>query len=388
MDEITKHIQINNKDIYLLGTAHVSKLSAKQVKEAIAEINPDTVCIELDEKRFNSIKNPDQWKNSNIIDVIKNKQTNLLLVNLILGSYQRKVAKQMDAKAGVEMMEAINICEHENRHLELVDRNIQTTFSRIFVKHSLWQKMKLITNLIFSIFDDEEINEEDIESLKQTDTLNAALSQVEKQFPIVAEVLIDERNKILAHNIKNAQGKVIFAVVGAAHIPGILEYIYQDYNIQELMVVPPKSTTSKLSGWIIPILLILMILFTFTNDFNQGLNQLLSFALITGGLSALGTLIALGHPLSILTAFIAAPIASLNPLLASGWFAGLMEAHVRKPQVKDLENLQDDAMTIKTFMKNRFTHTLLVVIMANVFCSIGTIIAGLDIFIKFTSQIF
>lgn len=376
-------IQINDKEIYLLGTAHVSKISAEQTKQLIMETNPDVVCIELDEKRYESLQDPQKWQETNITTIIKKKQTGLLLANLILSSYQKRIAKKMNTDTGKEMIEAIKLCKEHNIKLELVDRSIQTTFTRIYRKHTFLQKIKLIMTLIFSIFDDEEVSEQEIEDLKQQDMLSTALKEVEQQFPLVAQVLIDERNKILAHNIKNAHGNKIVAIVGAAHIPGILDYIKQDYSITEIMEVPPKSLSSKLSGWILPLLIIVIILLTFSIDTSQGLDQIMKWFLINGSLSAIGTLLAFGHPLSILTAFIAAPITSLNPLLAAGWFAGLTEAYLRKPKVKDLQDINDAMNSIKSMYKNRFTHILLVVVMANVFSSLGTIIASLDIFRSF-----
>ncbi len=376
-------IQINDKEIYLLGTAHVSKISAEQTKQLINETNPDAVCIELDEKRYESLQDPKKWQETNITTIIKKKQTGLLLANLILSSYQKKIAKKINTDTGREMIEAIKMCKEHNIKLELIDRSIQTTFTRIYRKHTFFQKIKLIMTLIFSIFDDEEVSEQEIEDLKQQDMLSAALKEVEQQFPLVAEVLIDERNKILAHNIKNAPGTKIVAIVGAAHVPGILDYIKQDYSITEIMEVPQKSLTSKLSGWVLPLLIMTIILLTFSIDTSQGMDQIIKWFLINGTLSAIGTLLAFGHPLSIITAFIAAPITSLNPLLAAGWFAGLTEAYLRKPKVKDLQDINDAMNSIKSMYKNRFTHILLVVVMANVFSSLGTIIASLDIFKSF-----
>ena len=283
------------------------------------------------------------------------------------------------------MITAIKEAKEKNIHLELIDRDIQTTFSRIYQKHNLWQKAKLIVSLISAIFDDEEINDKDIEALKQEDILDMALKDIEKAFPIVSEVLIDERNKILAQNIKKAPGKKILAIVGAAHIPGILKYINEDIDITEInnKVIKPKS--SKIKGWIIPALIISMIAITCFKNFDQAKNQMLVWLIVNGGLSALGALIAFAHPLSVITAFIAAPITSLNPLLAAGWFAGIMEAYLRKPKVSDLQNIDEAANSLKGLYQNRFTHVLIVVILANIGSSIGTFIAGLDIFKSFIS---
>ena len=378
-------LHINDKEIYILGTAHVSKISKEEVLKTIDENAFDTICIELDQRRYNSLNNPKKWEETNIIDVIKKKQTGFLLANLILSSYQKRVASKINSQSGIEMITAIKEAKEKNIHLELIDRDIQSTFSRIYQKHNLWQKAKLIVSLISAIFDDEEINDKDIEALKQEDILDMALKDIEKAFPIVSEVLIDERNKILAQNIKKAPGKKIFAIVGAAHIPGILKYINEDIDITEInnKVIKPKS--SKIKGWIIPALIISMIAITCFKNFDQAKNQMLVWLIVNGGLSALGALIAFAHPLSVITAFIAAPITSLNPLLAAGWFAGIMEAYLRKPKVSDLQNIDEAANSLKGLYQNRFTHVLIVVILANIGSSIGTFIAGLDIFKSFIS---
>ena len=378
-------LHINDKEIYILGTAHVSKISKEEVLKTIDENAFDTICIELDQRRYNSLNNPKKWEETNIIDVIKKKQTGFLLANLILSSYQKRVASKINSQSGIEMITAIKEAKEKNIHLELIDRDIQTTFSRIYQKHNLWQKAKLIVSLISAIFDDEEINDKDIEALKQEDILDMALKDIEKAFPIVSEVLIDERNKILAQNIKKAPGKKILAIVGAAHIPGILKYINEDIDITEInnKVIKPKS--SKIKGWIIPALIISMIAITCFKNFDQAKNQMLVWLIVNGGLSALGALIAFAHPLSFITAFIAAPITSLNPLLAAGWFAGIMEAYLRKPKVSDLQNIDEAANSLKGLYQNRFTHVLIVVILANIGSSIGTFIAGLDIFKSFIS---
>lgn len=375
---ITK-IEVNGKEIYLIGTAHVSHTSRQDVKECIEEVHPDSICIELDEERYEAFNNPKRWEDTDIIQVIKQNKTGYMLANLILSAYQRRIAKKMDVQAGQEMIQGMESAKETGAKLVLVDRNIQTTFKRIYRKHSFFQKLKLITSLVMSIFDDEDISSEDIENLKQADALDVALKEVSKEYPIVAEVLIHERDQILAYKIKNAPGTKIVAVLGAAHIPGIKEEITKDYDIKELESIPAKKPSSKIIGWIIPIAIILMILSLFSVNSSLGWDQVLNWILWNGTLSAIGVLLAWGHPLSILTAFVAAPITSLNPLLAAGWFAGLVEAFVKKPKVKDFDNLLDDVNSLKGFYKNRITHILLVVIFANLFSTVGTMIGGFDV---------
>ncbi|MEF9893348.1 MAG: TraB/GumN family protein [Anaerorhabdus sp.] len=379
---ITK-IEVNGKEIYLIGTAHVSHTSRQDVKDCIDEVKPDSICIELDEERFEAFNNPKRWENTDIIEVIKEKKTGYMLANLILSAYQRRIAKKMDVQAGQEMIQGIESAKEIGANLVLVDRNIQTTFKRIYRKHSFFQKLKLISSLVMSIFDDEDISSDDIESLKQSDALDVALKEVSKEYPVVSEVLIHERDQVLAYKIKNAPGNKIVAVLGAAHIPGIKEEIYKTYDIKELESIPAKKPSAKIIGWIIPLAIIAMILSLFSVNSTLGWEQVINWVLWNGSLSALGVLLAWGHPLAILVAFIAAPITSLNPLLAAGWFAGLAEAFIRKPKVKDFENLLDDVNSIKGFYKNRITHILLVVIFANLFSTLGTMIGGFDVIKNF-----
>lgn len=381
---ITK-IDVNGKEIYLIGTAHVSLTSRQEVKECIDEVQPDSICIELDDDRYEAFQNPKRWEDTDIIQVIRENKTGYMIVNLILSSYQRRIAKKMNVQAGQEMLQGIESAKEIGAHLVLADRNIQTTFKRIYRKHSFWQKIKLLTSMVLSIFEDEDITNEDIENLKQADVLDVALKDIGKEYPIVAEVLIHERDQVLAYKIKNAPGNKIVAVLGAAHIPGIKNEIYKDYDIKELESLPKKKASSKIIGWLIPIAIIIMILSMFTANTTLGIEQVKNWILWNGSLSALGTLLAWGHPLSILTAFIAAPITSLNPLLAAGWFAGLTEAFIRKPKVKDFENLMDDVGSIKGFYKNRVTHILLVVILANLFSTLGTVIGSFDVVKNFFS---
>ncbi|MFV0379860.1 MAG: TraB/GumN family protein [Anaerorhabdus sp.] len=380
-------IEYNNKKIYLIATAHVSHISANEVKETIENIKPDSVCIELDADRYESLQNPKKWENTDIYDVIKQKKSGYMLANLILSSYQKKIAAKVDIKAGQEMIQAIESAKEIDANITLADRSIPTTFTRIYRNLSFFEKIKLISLLISSIFSDEDIKEEDIEELKQSDMLEASLKEVYKSFPNVAKVLIDERDQTLAYNIKNAPGDTIVAVVGAAHVPGIKKEIFLEQDIKELTKVPPKKSYAKLIGWLIPLIIIILILSLFSIDPSLGLNQLLRWTLLNGTLSAIGVLLAKGHIISIITVFVAAPITSLNPLLAAGWFAGLSEAFLRKPKVKDFQNIAEDTSSFKGFYNNRVTHILIVVALANLFSTIGTLIGGVDLISAFFNAI-
>ena len=376
-------LDYEDKEIYLVKTAHVSKSSVEDVNRCVEEVRPDAICIELDEQRYEKLKDPEKWRQTDIVKVIKDKQVGFLLVNVILSSFQKKMAKSLGSNTGGEMLEGIRLAEENNIPLILADRSIKTTFSRIWYKLKGSERFKMLTGIIASIFDNEEISEEDLQKLKEADALEAALMDISKEFPTIKEVLVDERDQYLTEKIRTAPGKKIVAIIGAAHSIGIQKYINADIDLDELDKVEKKKGIGSLIKYLIPALIVLLIAMTIIRNRDAGLDQIRSWILWNGGLSALGVLLALGHPLSILTAFLMSPITSLNPLLASGWFAGIVEATIRKPKVRDFEDIAEDTATFKGFWKNRVTRTLLVVVFANLFSSIGTLISGIDIVRKF-----
>lgn len=380
MDENNvSRLMYEDKEIILIGTAHVSRESAELVRQVIAEERPDSVCVELDEQRYENIQNPKAWENTDIIKVIKAKKVGFLVANLILSAYQKKIAKSLGTNVGGEMLEGIKSAKETGAQLVLADRNIQTTFLRIWRKLSFWKKSKLLFSLIFSFGEDTEISSQDLQELLQEDMLESVMSGLRKQFPQIGEILITERDKYLAAKIKSAPGNKVVAVLGGAHVPGVKKEIFKTQDIESISAIPPKSTLSKVAGWIIPALITGLFIYGFVLNVQTGINQLSAWVLWTGALAAIFTALSLGHPLSILTSFVAAPITTLHPMLACGWFAGLVEATIKKPTVQDVQNLQTDIFSFKGFFRNRFLKTIVVVVMSNIGGTIGTLIAGTGI---------
>lgn len=261
----------------------------------------------------------------------------------------------------------------------MADRNIQTTFSRIWSGLGFKGKATLLTQIFYSIFDNEEITEEELEKLKSKDTIDAMLQEFTDNFPQLKKPLIDERDQYLSQKIKEAPGKKVVAVLGAAHVPGITREIHKDHDLKKLTETRPKSKWPHFIGWSIPVIILALIVWTFLANPSAGWQQTISWILWHGSLSAIGAAIGFAHPLAILTAFIAAPITSINPVLASGWFAGIVQAWVRKPNVRDFENLAEDITNVKGFWNNKVTRILLIVILSNIGSSIGTFIGGADV---------
>ena len=373
-------ILLDGKKILLIGTAHISQSSVDEVNTVINQVKPDTVCIELCSSRYQAMLAKDQWKNMDIFKVIREGKSFLLFANLIMTAFQKRLGSRLGVKPGSEMFEAANVAEKLNSELVLADRDVKITLQRTWRGMRFWGKMKVLGQLLASLFIREEISKEEIEKLKESDALSEAMKMLAEQSPEMKRILIDERDQYMAEKIRQSMGKLVVAVVGAGHVKGLTAELENKHNLAELESVPPTGKAVAWLKWGIPALIIALIVYGFfTVDTDVSIEMIQRWVLINGTLSALGTAAAFGHPITIAVAFIAAPFTSLNPTIAAGWVAGLVEALLRKPQVRDFENLADDITHLRGFWQNNITRILLVVIFANLGSAIGTFAGGFAI---------
>ncbi len=370
------HLTFDDKEIILVGTAHVSRESVDLVRNVIEAERPDTVCVELCPSRYQSIIDANQWKNTNILKVIKEKKAFLLLANLMLASFQRRIGEKFGVKPGAEMVQALQSAESVGARIHLADRDVRTTLSRTWRLMKFKSKVKVLAELLTSLGELEEIKEEDIESMKNKDVLESLLSEVGEKLPEIRNILIDERDQYLAHKIRTAPGEKIVAVVGAGHVPGIQKYWQTPVDLAALEEVPPPGKLAGLLQWSFPLLIVGLIASAFfTAGAATGKDVIKWWVLANSGFAGLGAAMALGHPMTILSAVVAAPFATLNPLIAAGWISGLVEAFVREPKVKDFEDLAQDISSWKGFWRNKITRILLVVVLTNLGAVTGNFIA-------------
>ena len=365
-----------DKEITLIGTAHVSRQSADLVGQIIEEEKPDTVCVELCQSRYESITRKEKWQATNLFKVIREKKAFLLLSNLMLAYFQKKIGKKLGIKPGEEIMRAIASAEATGAHIHLVDRDIRTTLSRAWRVMGLWTKTRLLAHLITSAGQVDAIKEEDIEELKRKDVLELLILEIGESFPEIKRILIDERDQYLAYKIRTAPGEKIVAVVGAGHVPGVQTYWEKPVDMDALEQVPPKGRLFLVLKWGIPSLIVgIIILGFFIAGTTAGTHMIKWWVLANAVLAGLGAAIALAHPLTVLSAVVASPMTSLNPMIAAGWVSGLVEALLSKPKVRDFENLPEDISSLKGFWSNKITRILLVVVFTNVGSSLGTFVA-------------
>jgi len=371
-----------SKRYILIGTAHVSAESVAEVDSIIRRYSPDRVCIELDQGRLQSLTAEDSWKNLDMTKVIKEGRGFLMLANLMLSSFQKRMGEDAGVKPGAEMKAALQTSQELGIPCSMIDRDISTTLKRAWRKSGFWTKNKLLASLLSSVLGGEEVSAEEIEELKKKSALEGMMNELADYMPQIKHVLIDERDQFLACRLFEEKEDCVLAVVGAGHVPGIKRWLEDlhmakaNSNTEEINTVPPAGLTGKILGWLIPLAIVgLLVAGFFTSGWQGGLYKLLTWVLVNGGLAALGALIALAHPLTILAGFVGAPIATLNPVIGVGMFTGLVEAMIRKPRVKDMENLQTDITSFKGFFRNRITRILLIFVLSSLGGVIGNLIA-------------
>jgi len=374
-----------DKNIILVGTAHISKDSVDEVKQAIEKYNPDIVAVELCKRRFEVIIEKDKWENTPVTQLLKSNNAYLVLAQTFLSSIQRRLGKEYGVEPGSEMIAAIDEAKSHNLEIALVDRDISVTLKRAWRKMGFREKFRLFWEFIKAMvgYEEEDLENLDLKELMKEDVISALMKEFSDIAPSASNVLIHERDKYIAKKIydESKKGKVV-AVVGAGHINGIKNYLDKkdfDIDLKELEQVPKKRiSVGKIVAFAIPVIFALIIIWLImsrgSNAWAEIGNVFLWWFLIHGILSALGAAIARGHPLSILTAFVAAPFTSLEPFFAPGWFAGLVEAKLRTPVVKDFHELRK-IESLRDFWNNKVVRLLMVVALANLGSMIGTLIA-------------
>jgi len=388
--DIIKTVHVNGVAITLVGTAHVSQKSVDLVEEKIRTGEYDRIAIELCPPRLQNLTQKSMWKSLDIYQILRQGKGTLLLVNLALSAYQKRLAEKIGVEPGQEMMKAIELSAEYDLPLEVIDRDITTTLQRMYREVSFWQKLKLFSSLIASIFIGEEVTEQQIEDLKEGDMLHSLVEEFGEVLPSVKKVLIDERDQFMVGKLiemtKSPDSpKNILAMVGAGHLVGMLSAFENPpapEALEELDVKPPPSKTGYYVGWGIGLFILSMFGVGYMRSPELGTELILQWVVINGGLSALGAALAFAHPVSIMAAFLAAPLTSLNPTIGAGMVVGIVESYIRKPKVADFESMREDIAHFSKWWKNGVIRVFLIFFFANLGSAAGTFIAGSSIVYK------
>ncbi|MBW1637386.1 MAG: TraB/GumN family protein [Deltaproteobacteria bacterium] len=376
-------LQDNDRTIILVGTAHISQESVDLVKTVIEQEQPDCVCLELDDQRYQALSQKKKWQALDLKRIIKNKQLSTLLVSLLMASYQKRLGGAMGVKPGAELLAAAEIANQYHIPISLCDRDVRITLRRAWKSTSFLRKGYLLSSLLLSLFDKEEITEEKLTELKQKDVLSTLMEEMGDTLPGLKRVLIDERDIFLVEKIKTSPGKRIVAVVGAGHVEGMKKKFNEENQnrISEISTIPPVSKGFKILGWTIPLLIIssLVVIGIQKGAAIAGANVL--FWILANGIpAAIGALLALAHPLTTIGAFASAPLTSLTPVIGAGYVTAFIQVMTRPPVVKEFESAGDDIATVRGWWKNKLLRVFLVFILTGLGSAIGTWVGGYEIF--------
>ena len=375
-------VEVNGRTYIIVGTAHISQESTDLVREVIEREKPDTVCVELDEQRYQSLIDQKKWEALDLREIIRRKQLMTLIINLLLSSYQKRLGQKLGVAPGTELLEATKVAKELDIPLELVDRDVRITLRRAWNSMSFIEKMKLLGSGFIGAFEGEEISEEQLTELRQSDVLTELMNELGEFMPVLKTVLIDERDTYIAQKTRAAKGNKVVAVVGAGHMNGIRQTLEanKDEDLSAIETVPKGSNTGKIIGWGIPALIIGALLYI---GFTQGVEALLEnswYWFIANGIpTALGTALAWGHPVTILVSFFAAPFTSLTPVIGAGYVAALVQVYMKPPTVKELQTVGEDASQAKMWWKNKLLRVLLVFIFASLGSILGTVLGASEI---------
>jgi len=376
-------------DYTIIGTAHVSRASAEAVKELAGSGDFDAIAVELCQARYDALTAERKWTDLDLYKVIRQGKAGLVMANLALSAYQRRIAEQFGIEPGAEMRAAAVAAKERNLPLQLVDRDLATTLRRSYASVPWYKRLYLMTGLALGMISSEEIDEEAIEKLKEGDILESTFTEFAEQSPELFEALISERDRYMAARLREenagAEGRKVLLVIGAGHLEGLSGHLETDstppaVQREQLEKIPPRAKWPRVIPWAIMVLILTGFYIGFSRSPELGWQLVFIWVAINGGLAALGALIARAHPLTVLSAVVAAPLTSLNPTIAAGMVTGLVESWLRKPRVSDLENLRFDVTTVKGWFRNPATRILLVFFLSNLGSAIGTWVAGFRIF--------
>ena len=372
-------IEIDGREFILVGTAHISQESVDLVRNIVEAEKPDCVCIELDAQRYEALSQQKRFASLDLREVIRNQQLAALLMNLLLASYQKRLGGKLGVVPGSELLEAAKVAKENDIAVSLCDRDIRVTLRRAWASLSLWKKAMLVSTFAASAFEDPELSEEELNRIKQKDVLSELMNELGQAMPTLKEALIDERDRYLAQKIRESEGQKLVAVVGAGHIEGMKQAILagRDEDLEEISTIPKVSPVLKWIGWAIPTLIVSALGYIgVTQGAAAASDNAIFWFLINAVPCAIGAVIALAHPLTILAGFISAPFTSLTPVIGAGYVTAFVQTYVHPPLVHEFQSVGEDIATLRGWWHSRLLRVFLVFILTTLGSLIGTWVGG------------
>ena len=371
----------------LLGTAHVSKASVDAVRAAIDSGAYDGIAVELDPQRLQALTDPDALARLDLIKVLREGKTALFAANLALAGYQRRLAEKLGIEPGAELKVAAMEATSRGLPLYLIDRDVGLTFRRAMRSLGWWGRAKISAGLIAGMVANEEVDEGQIEKLKEGDMLESAFNEFATETPALYETIIAERDRYMAARLRESAGgaREVLAVVGAGHLQGLARHLREDVDapaqVREALEDVPKKSSIPWFALVLGALLLAGLAWGVSHGgLKVGADLMLQWVLITAGLTAVGCALAGGHPLSVLASAAVAPFKPFRPTIPSGAVGALVEVRLREPTYADFMALRDDVRTVRGWYRNRVGRVLLVFMLTCLGTMIGEWIGIVRIF--------
>lgn len=384
-----ERIERDGVEYVLLGTAHVSRASVAAVEAMLEAESFDAVAVELCAGRAQAMRDPEALQRMDLFQVIRQGKTGMVAASLALSSFQKRLAEQYGIEPGAEMKAAMNGADERGLPLWLADREVGTTLKRAWRSLRWREKFGVLGGLLGSVFEREDITEEDIEQLKQGDMLEGAFNEFAHNSASLYQSLIGERDQFMAAKLReyatdHPDVRRVLVVIGAGHLKGVVAQLHEQHDdpasrCAELSRMPPAARWPKWLAIGLVLLIFAAIGYAFYRSPAMGTQALLVWVLCTGGLAGLGALIAGGHPLSIVASFIAAPLKPFRPGIPAGAVGALAEVWIRRPKVADFEALRDDITHWRGWWRNRVARVFVLFMLVNIGTMIGEYVAGIHI---------
>ncbi|MFP4129257.1 MAG: TraB/GumN family protein [Halorhodospira sp.] len=380
-----QHVTVDGTEFVLLGTAHISQASTDEVTEEIRHGGYDAVAVELCESRMRAFREPDYLERMDLLQVLRTGRGGLVMASLALGAYQQRLAEQLGVEPGAEMKAAAAEADSHGVELILADREVGVTMRRLYRNVPWWQRLGLLTGLVGSLASSQRVSSEEVERLKQGDLLESTFRELAQSSRALYQPLITERDRYMAARLLEASAgrhRRVLVVLGAGHLAGVAEHLRNPPSAgaaaerAALERMPPPARWPRYLAYLVAAVILSGFAIGFSRSPELGWSLIGTWFLVNGGLSAVGTALAYGHPVTVAGAFLAAPLTSLNPTIGAGFVAAAIELTVRRPRVGDFRELRQHIVRWQGWWTNRVARTLLVFLFASLGSALGTYLAG------------
>jgi pheromone shutdown-related protein TraB len=218
------------RNLIIIGTSHISAESIKKVEKTIAEERPGVVALELDRKRLFALLHPE--KQGLRFRDVKRVGFKGWLFSVVGAWVERRLGEQVGVSPGSEMLHAVRSAQNVGAKLSLIDQDIEVTLRRFSRALTAREKWRLLADMLKGVVFRKREFKFDLSKVPEKKLIDKMIRQVRKHYPNVYKVLVEERNRVMAHRLAHIvlerPDEKIVAVVGAGHEDEILRLVKKE----------------------------------------------------------------------------------------------------------------------------------------------------------------